>query len=135
VIAVVLGIDTNVLVRLLVADDASQTRRARSLVDRAAEAGDSVLVSLPVIIETEWVLRSRYAFDKQATIKIIVGLLAARELVFEDEPALEEALHRWKGGTFGFVDCLIAAHNRRLGCAATATFDVAAARLPGFVPA
>jgi len=30
-----LGIDTNVVVRLVVADDAQQTRRARKLVDRA----------------------------------------------------------------------------------------------------
>mgnify|MGYP003397326476 CR=1 FL=1 len=52
-----LGIDTNVLVRLLVADDAAQTRRARALVARAVEREESVLISLPVIIETgPWML-------------------------------------------------------------------------------
>ena len=130
-----LGIDTNVLVRLLVADDALQTRRARALIERALDRDDPVLVSLPVIIETEWVLRSRYGFDKPAILRSLRGLLAARELAFEDEPALEEALYRWNEGTAGFVDCLIAAHNRRLGCSATATFDAAAARIPGFVAA
>jgi len=130
-----LGIDTNVLVRLLVADDAVQTRRARVLIERALERDDPILVSLPVIIETEWVLRSRYGFDKPAILRSMRELLTVRELTFEDEPGLEEALYRWKDGTAGFVDCLIAAHNRRLGCSATATFDVAAARIPGFVAA
>jgi predicted nucleic-acid-binding protein len=131
----VLGIDTNVLVRLLVADDALQTRRARALIERALDSDDPILVSLPVIIETEWVLRSRYGFDKPATLSSLRDLLAARELTFEDESAIEEALYRWSEGAAGFVDCLIAAHNRRLGCSATATFDAAAARIPGFVAA
>ena len=130
-----LGLDTNVLVRLLIADDAAQTRRARALVERSVEREEPVLVSLPVIIETEWVLRSRYTFDKTAILASLSGLMAAREFTFEDEPAIEEALYRWKDSAAGFVDCLIAAHNRRLGCTATATFDVAAARIPGFVAA
>ena len=114
-----LGIDTYVLVRLLVADDAAQTRKARSMVERSVEQGEPVLVSLPVIIETEWVLRSRYEFDKAATLARFIALLGASEFAFEDEPALEEALYRWKDSRAGFVDCLIAAHNRRLGCSAT----------------
>jgi predicted nucleic-acid-binding protein len=131
----VLGIDTNVLVRLLVADDAVQTKRARAIVELALDRDDPILVSLPVIIETEWVLRSRYGFDKPATLRSLRDLLAARELSFEDESAIEEALYRWNDGSAGFVDCLIAAHNRRLGCSATATFEAAAARIPGFVAA
>lgn len=130
-----LGIDTNVLVRLLVADDAAQTRRARALVERALGDVGAILISLPVIIETEWVLRSRYGFDKTDSIKSFRGLLAATEFTFEDEPAIEEALYRWNDSAAGFVDCLIAAHNRRLGCFATATFDAAAARIPAFVAA
>ena len=130
-----LGLDTNVLVRLLVADDAAQTRRARALVERALERDEPVLVSLPVIIETECVLRSRYTFDKAAVLASLSGLMAARDLTFEDEPAIEEALYRWKDSAAGFADCLIVAHNRRLGCSATATFDAAAAQVPGFVAA
>ena len=69
-------------------------------------------------------------------VKIAFGtgafsLLGARELTFEDEPAVEEALFYWKDSACGFADCLITAHNRQLGCRATATFDAKAARLPG----
>jgi predicted nucleic-acid-binding protein len=126
-----LGIDTNVLVRLVVSDDAEQTRRARKLVEQTLRGNEPVLVSLLVLLESEWVLRSRYSFNRVALLSIFRSLLEARELAFEDESALEEALFHWKDSACGFADCLIAAHNRRLGCRATATFDGKAARLPG----
>ena len=129
-----LGIDTNVVVRLLVSDDAAQTRRARELVEQTVRRDEVVLVSLPVLVETEWVLRSRYGFTREALLGVFRAVLEARELSFEDEPAFEEALFHWKDSACGFSDCLIAAHNRRLGCRATATFDVKAARLPGTLP-
>ena len=129
-----LGIDTNVVVRLVVADDAEQTRRARKLVDQALGRDEPLLVSLLVLLESEWVLRSCYGFGREALLGIFRALLEARELSFEDEPALEEALFHWKDGACGFSDCLITAHNRQMGCRATATFDGKAARLPGTLP-
>jgi predicted nucleic-acid-binding protein len=130
-----LGLDTNVVIRLIVTDDAEQTRRARRLVEQALGRDEPVLISLLVLLESEWVLRSRYGFGREALMGIFRALLEARELLFEDEPALEEALFHWKDSACGFSDCLIAAHNRQLGCRATATFDGKAARLPGTVPA
>jgi len=129
-----LGIDTNVIVRLVVADDAAQTQRARKLIDQALSRDEPVLVSLLVLLESEWVLRSRYRFGREALLSIFRALLESHELSFEDEPALEEALFRWKDNACGFADCLIAAHNRQMGCRATATFDGKAARLPGTLP-
>jgi len=129
-----LGIDTNVVIRLIVADDAGQTRRARALVEQALGRDETVLVSLLVLLESEWVLRSRYRFSRGAILNIFRALLEARELSFEDEPALEEALFRWKDSPCEFSDCLITAHNRQMGCRATATFDDKAARLPGTEP-
>jgi len=128
-----LGVDTIVVVRLLVEDDAEQTRRAQRLVLRAAERGEPVVVSLLVLIETDWVLRSRYEYTKDAVHCALRSLLETRELEFEDESSVEEALFNFLEGPLGFADCLIAAHNRRLGCAATATFDAKAARTPGFI--
>ncbi|MGO9930740.1 MAG: PIN domain-containing protein [Steroidobacteraceae bacterium] len=129
-----LGIDTNVVIRLVISGDAEQTRRARKLVEQAFSNDEPVLVSLLVLLESEWVLRSRYGFNREALLSIFRALLEARELLFEDEPALEEALFHWKDGACGFFDCLITAHNRRMGCRATAAFDGKAARLPGTVP-
>jgi predicted nucleic-acid-binding protein len=128
-----LGLDTNVLVRYLVRDDEQQFEKARRLIGRGLGTGEEVFVSLPVLLETEWVLRSRYQLGKEGIRGAISGLLDATEVRFEDEASVEEALFVWKDSAAEFADCLIGAHNRRLGCRATATFDTKAVRLPDFV--
>ena len=128
-----LGIDTNVLVRFLVRDDEGQFERARRLIKREVGSEEDVFVSLLVLVETEWLLRSRYSLQKREVMEAISGLLDATEVQFEDEPAAEEALFIWKDSAADFADCLIGAHHRRLGCRATATFDAKAVKLPTFV--
>ena len=130
-----LGLDTNVLVRFLVRDDQAQFEKARRLIKREVAAGSGIFVNQLLLLETEWVLRSRYGLTKNRIIEVISGLLEASDVHFEDEPAIEEALFTWKDASADFADCLISAKNRRLGCRATATFDVRAAKLPGFVAA
>ncbi len=130
-----LGLDTNVLVRFLVQDDAAQFERARRLIKREVGQGEPVLVSLLVLLETEWVLRSRYELPKTDILGVLSSLLESAEVSFEDEGAIEEAVYTWKESTAEFADCLINAHHRRLGCRATATFDAKAAKLAGFVAA
>ena len=130
-----LGIDTNVLVRLLVRDDPAQFERARRLLKREAGKGETVLISMLVLLEAEWVLRSRYALAKQKIADALSSLLDSVELTFEDEPSVEQALFVWKDSAAEFADCLINARHRALGCRATATFDARAAKLPGFVAA
>ena len=130
-----LGIDTNVLVRFLVRDDHAQFEKARKLIKREVAVGRRVFVNQLVLLETEWVLRSRYGVPKNKIIEAISRLLDATDVQFEDESAVEEAIFIWKDTAADFADCLIGAQNRRLGCRATATFDVKASKLPGFIPA
>ena len=130
-----LGIDTNVLVRFLVRDDEAQFEKARKLIKREVAAGSGVLVNQLVLLETEWVLRSRYSLAKNLIIQAISSLLDASDVRIEDEPTDEEALFIWKDSAADFADCLIGAKNRRLGCRATATFDMKASKLPGFIAA
>ena len=130
-----LGIDTNVLVRFLVRDDEAQFDKARKLIKREVATGRCVFVNQLVLLEAEWVLRSRYAVPKNQIVEAISSLLDATDIQFEDEPTIEEALFIWKDATADFADCLIGAKNRRMGCRATATFDVKASKLPGFMAA
>jgi len=130
-----LGIDTNILVRFLVRDDEAQFEKARKLIKREVAAGRRVFINQLVLMETEWVLRSRYAVPKNQIIEAISGLLDASDVQFEDEPAIEEALFMWKDATADFADGLIGAKNRRMGCRATASFDAKASKLPGFMAA
>ena len=130
-----LGIDTNVLVRFLVQDDEGQFEKARKLIKREVAAGRKVFINQLVLMETEWVLRSRYAVPKSQIIETLSGLLEAINVQLEDEPVVEEALFNWKEATADFADCLIGAKNRRMGCTTTATFDSKASKLPGFIAA
>jgi predicted nucleic-acid-binding protein len=128
-----LGIDTNVLVRYLVRDDQSQYERARRLIHREVNAGEPVLVSLLVLLEMEWVLRTRYELAKPDIVAVFSSLLQTADLAFEDESSVEHALYSWKNSLVEFADFLIDARNRRFGCRATATFDRKVLKLPGFI--
>jgi len=128
-----LGLDTNVLVRFLVRDDAEQFLRARRLIEGTGDEPEQILVSLNVLMETEWVLRTRYGFSKEEILGAISAMLDTETLWLEDEPTVEEALVQWEDSVADFADCLIGVRNRQLGCRATATFDAKAARLPGFL--
>lgn len=127
------GLDTNVLVRFLVRDDEPQFVRARRLIQQGAARGESVLISLLVLLETEWVLRSRYALAKSEIAGALSALLETSELLFEDEASVEQALYLWKESSAQFAACLIGARHWALECRATASFDAKALRLPGFI--
>ena len=129
------GIDTNILVRFLVQDDEAQFEKARKLIQREVAAGRRVFVNQLVLMEAEWVLRSRYSIPKNQIIEAVSGLLDALDVQFEDEPSIEEAILIWKKSSADFADCLIGAKNRRLGCRTTVTFDVKASKLPNFIAA
>ena len=130
-----LGIDTNVLVRFLVRDEQTQFEKARKLLKREISNGRRVFINQLVLLEAEWVLRSRYGLTKTQMLETISGLLDAPDIQLEDEPAVEEAVFVWRDANAYFADCLIGARNRRLGCNATATFDTKALKLPGFIHA
>ena len=108
-----IAIDTNVLVRLIVADDPEQTRRARVL---AAEG--PMFVPVTVILETEWVLRALYEIP---TTDIARALrLTLETTVVEDRAAVERALDLHARG----LDLADALHLARSSAAdAFATFD------------
>jgi predicted nucleic-acid-binding protein len=130
-----LGLDTNVLIRFLVADDLAQFERAQKLIRRESSNGEPVFISLLVLLEAEWVLRSRYSLGKSEISSALAGLLESNELRIEDESSVEEALYLWNDSSAEFADCLICARHRTLGCHATATFDAKALRLAGFIAA
>lgn len=61
-----IALDTNVLVRLVMADDPAQAGRARGLFEAHADADGSLFVSDVVLAEFAWVLKSRYALPREA---------------------------------------------------------------------
>lgn len=125
------ALDTNVLLRWLVQDDDAQSEQAGRLMAQAVSDGDVLYVPITVVLELEWVLRSRYGFDKAAIVAALAGLLAATQLSFQHELALETALQLFQQGRADFSDCIHVGLAHMAGETPLWTFDQAAAKLSG----
>lgn len=95
-----------------------------------SNSGIPLFVPITVMLELEWVLRSRYRFDKATVLGAFNALLETQELEFQDEAALERALHLYRLAAADFADCLHTGICGQVGRVPLVTFDVRAARLP-----
>ena len=128
-----IALDTNVLVRFLVEDDAVQTARATELIDRVADAGERLFVSDVVVCELVWVLDAAYRVRRAEIGSTLAALLRAKQLRFESTDRLARAIHAFNAGRGDFADYVIREHARGAGCAEVATFDRALLREAAFV--
>ena len=111
------SVDTNVLVRAVVRDDAAQARiAARMLTD-----ADLIAVALPCLCEFVWVLRKVYGFQSADASAAIRALLAAAN-VEANRPAVEAGLAVLDAGG-DFADGVIAFEGRWLGGETFVSFD------------
>ena len=124
------GLDTNVLARWILDDDEKQAARVQLLFEEARVSQSALFVPITVILELEWVLRSRYQFDKATVLGVFNAFLETQELEFQDEPALERALSLYRRSTADFADCLHAGQCGAAGRLPMMTFDETAGRLP-----
>ncbi|HYB50929.1 MAG TPA: type II toxin-antitoxin system VapC family toxin [Burkholderiaceae bacterium] len=125
------SLDTNVLVRWLIKDDERQLAVVQTVFEAAAHREEPLFVPLTVVLELEWVLRSRYGFGKTAILAVFNALLETREIEFHEEGAVERAIHAYRLGRAEFTDCLHMGISGAFERTPLLTFDVAAARLPG----
>jgi predicted nucleic-acid-binding protein len=125
------ALDTNVLVRYVVEDDATQLAAAKRLISRCVGEGLALFVPVTVVLELEWVLRSKFAFPKDDVLLTLSSLFSAAELSFESERALEVALQLFRKGSADFADCLHIALATQAGEQPLWTFDKGAAKVSG----
>ena len=114
------ALDTNVVVRLIVGDDARQSRAAEKLV-----AAEPCTVAPTVLMECEWVLRARYRLDAAVIAASFRDLIGLQNIEALDPLLTQHALRGYEAG-LDFADALHAAQ-RRDG-ARFATFDRQLAR-------
>ena len=81
------AVDTNLLVRLLTADDPRQTARAAAIV-----SSGPIWIAKTVLLETAWVLGSAYGVDHNSIGNALGQILRLKNVVVEDEPAVGGAL-------------------------------------------
>ena len=128
-----IGLDTNVLVRLFVDDDPVQVREARDFVAGRCEPDNPAFVDRVALCEMVWVLSAGYGFGRTEIAGVIQKLLGSLDTVLEDGDAVHAALQAFQTRGVDFADALIGEVNRIRGCEATVTFDRKAAKLDGFI--
>ena len=126
-----IGIDTNVLLRLWLNDDPAQNDRLDALLAEHGSAPASLLVTDVVLAQAMWTLGSAYEQDKAAQRLAVSSLLAEAAFAFEDRAAVERALTLFDERSCGFSDCVMVAKHAHQGCQFTATFDRGMRKLPG----
>jgi predicted nucleic-acid-binding protein len=127
---VMIGLDTNVVVRYLTQDDPAQTAAAVRLIDSLSPDSPGFL-SLIVIVELVWVLEVSYRFKKSEIEQVLETLLRSKELVVERAEIVSQALRKFSASRADFADCLIERCGHAADCPYTATFDRNAAGAAG----
>jgi predicted nucleic-acid-binding protein len=127
----VIGIDTNIIVRLLTRDDPVQFDAAVSLF-KSSSAEEPLFVNPMVILETIWVLERVYLVDRILARNQVAGLLDTVEIKVPETLRMDKWSQWFTSPHVDFSDVIIADLNRANGCEKTMTFDRKAAKsVPG----
>jgi predicted nucleic-acid-binding protein len=116
-----LGADTNIIVRLIVEDDDAQVHRILAVLDV-----HELFVPLTVLLETEWVLRSRYGWNRQEIANAFEALCKLTGIQVESSDNLGWAIEKYRtAGDFGDFVHIVSCTD----CDGFATFDLALLKL------
>ena len=123
-----IALDTNVLVRYIAQDGGKQAVIASQIIETQLSEAEPGFVSLPVICELVWTLRTRYKRSRNDVGAAIMLLMNARQLVVDQQDVIAKAINY---GRADIVDAIIHLIGQSAGCTKTVTFDRQFARLPG----
>ena len=125
-----IGVDTNVLVRLFV--PVEPQREASIAFFGKRSPADPAYVSLVVLAEFAWVLRRRYKYGFDKIGQAIRWMLDSDDFVVENRGLVEWALANYTRSRIDFSDLLISRAGELSGTPQTVTFDIDAVKyVPG----
>jgi predicted nucleic-acid-binding protein len=127
-----IGLDTNVLVRYIMQDDAKQAKLATKLVESLNEASPG-FISLVSSVELSWVLESAFDLSRNQIVAVFHSLMAVDAFKLERVSVVASAVRAYGEGKADFADYLIERSSAQAGCERTMTFDKKAARTGGMV--
>jgi predicted nucleic-acid-binding protein len=118
----VIGLDTNIILRLFDFTDAKQSAAVERLFE-SAEADGTFLLSPIVLSEFAWTLQRTYQKPCGVIADHIERLLQSPECIVPFLHEAVDAVRRYRQGTASFADYFLASINRSLRCGTTLTFD------------
>jgi predicted nucleic-acid-binding protein len=125
-----LALDTNVLVRYLAQDDARQSALANRLIETQLAPAERGFISLVALLETVWVMESRYGADAATVHAILTDLLDTAAFEVQEAQAVRAAAALYARGGVDLHDCLIVALAAQRH-ATVVSFDTRAAKRLG----
>jgi predicted nucleic acid-binding protein len=123
-----IGLDTSVVLRLLVGQPQDQAAVARDLLESVRRAGDQVVVDDLVVAEAYFALQRHYGVPKSVALSALRRMFEAGEVLSTGHAA--SVLSGSHGSKPGFVDRMIHAAYTK-GGGQMATFEKSAGKLPG----
>jgi len=97
---VIAVIDTNLIVRVLVQDDAAQAAASRRFIEN-----NTVRILSTVVLETVWILEKSYDLERTAIVRSLVGFMGLPTVRVDEAPAIGRALELYADG-LDFADAL-----------------------------
>lgn len=129
-----IGIDTNVLVRFFVQDDAGQAARAAEFLKSECTPENPGWINRIVLCELVWVLEGTYNSSREEIAAVLEALAQTAEVRIEDLARVWSALRAYRDHNADFADALISETNLAHGCESTVTLDRKATGLAGMRP-
>lgn len=124
-----IGLDTNVVIRYLMLDEPQQSALATAFIEQHLSTENPGYISLIVLVEIAWVLRSCYGIDREKISRTFRALLETRQLWIERADLVVRASRRYSDNAADFSDALIVELARDQGCSETVSFDRKASSL------
>jgi len=118
-----IGLDTNILVRLLVNDDQKQNNQIVKRLEEAERNGEPLFVSKLVLIEAIWVLNSIYGFNAAQIVNALEAVSQIPSIEFEDIELLHKLSDDCLKYKAGLADQLIRLDYLKNGCDIILSFD------------
>ncbi len=117
-----IGLDTNVLVRYIMQDDARQAELATELME-SLTVDDLGFVPLVALVELVWVLSSSFDLARSQVVQALETLLQTKEIQVENAEVVWRAVRLYRASAADFADCLIERSAAAAGCSRTMSFD------------
>jgi predicted nucleic-acid-binding protein len=94
-----IAVDTNIVVRFVVRDDEVQAQKARALFK------DRVFLAATVLMESEWVLRNSYSFERRTIADCFDGLCGLTSIVLDQPDLVQQTIEAYRKG-LDFADAM-----------------------------